>query len=381
MRARHFIHAAIIFLISLVLLEIVLQAATRPEIYNRFPKTLQKLAQTLHNEIRLDYHLAYHFKRRIAKTPTTMGFSINEPHPTRGWWPKPNLDRAEAFGVRYSTNRFGHRTLFAEYDRPVDALVLGDSFTFGVDAEDEDAWTHRLAVSLPGANIVNLGMGGFGVDQMLITLREEIDTYDPKLILVCFISADLMRASLSFRDFSKPRFELRDGELVETGEFVTGTVSEVVEKLESELKVLRAIFSIRTFHMAYSLITRLRLKLTSYDLNARLVEEIAALARSRRVPVLFVYFPYLEEATDASLAPEPGEQLLEELRVRGFDVVNFRTFFLRHPDPAYNFRSHYTQPLTKAVADVLRQKVREMVPQLPTPVPVSSPDGRRASGD
>ena len=51
--------------------------------------------------------------------------------------------------------------------------MLGDSFTFGEDVGDDETYSHHLEQLLPGTEVINLGVHGYGHDQMLIYLREE----------------------------------------------------------------------------------------------------------------------------------------------------------------------------------------------------------------
>lgn len=62
--------------------------------------------------------------------------------------------------------------------------------------------------------LVNHGVGGYGLDQMLMLLERTIDRYrdrDPIVILAPVVGSDLERCTVGFRDWPKPRFGL-DGD-------------------------------------------------------------------------------------------------------------------------------------------------------------------------
>jgi hypothetical protein len=59
---------------------------------------------------------------------------------------------------------------------------------------------------LPNAEVINMGVHGYGHDQMLILLQEEGMRYKPDIVILGFVSADMSRNTLQFRDFAKPRF-------------------------------------------------------------------------------------------------------------------------------------------------------------------------------
>ncbi len=52
-------------------------------------------------------------------------------------------------------------------------MVLADSFTFGDEVSDDETYSSYLQQALPGAENINLGVHGYGHDQMLILLMED----------------------------------------------------------------------------------------------------------------------------------------------------------------------------------------------------------------
>ena len=69
-------------------------------------------------------------------------------------------------------------------------LVLGDSYTEGVDVELTDTFSKRLETLLNArglfCEVINAGVGGYGTDQELIFLTREGWKYDPDLVIVAF---------------------------------------------------------------------------------------------------------------------------------------------------------------------------------------------------
>ncbi len=71
--------------------------------------------------------------------------------------------------------------------------------------------------------LVNYGVGGYGVDQTYLLMRESLDLYensDPVVVIGVVADSDFERASLRFRDWPKPRLQFVDGALSD-GERVT----------------------------------------------------------------------------------------------------------------------------------------------------------------
>jgi len=145
-------------------------------------------------------------------------YETDEWHPARGWALKANLrDVPVPGGKALSSNSKGVRGRREHGDEKAAGttriLVLGDSFTFGEDVGDDETYSHHLERLLPGTEVINLGVHGYGHDQMLIYLREEGVRYRPDVVILGFLTGDMERNVLSFRDYAKPRFVLDGGKL------------------------------------------------------------------------------------------------------------------------------------------------------------------------
>ena len=100
--------------------------------------------------------------------------------------------------------------------RPV--LLFGDSFA-ACTTPPEDCFQGLLAESDLGDELVlvNYGVGGYGLDQIYLLLREALphwEARDPVVVVALFVDDDLDRARFAFRDWPKPRFRLEGEELV-----------------------------------------------------------------------------------------------------------------------------------------------------------------------
>lgn len=101
-------------------------------------------------------------------------------------------------------------------DRRLVALY-GDSFV-GCATPPEDCWQGLLDRSDIGGRfgMLNLGVGGYGLDQIWLNVRETVDryaVYDP-IVGVGVFTDDLDRSLLELRNWPRPRVALEDGRLV-----------------------------------------------------------------------------------------------------------------------------------------------------------------------
>lgn len=96
---------------------------------------------------------------------------------------------------------------------PDTILAVGDSFVFGAEVPDGSSWPAHLE-RLAGRRVLNGGVGGYGLDQ--IVLRAEIlaAKLSPGLLIVGFIPDDVERTELHTRNgVAKPWFRIVDGRL------------------------------------------------------------------------------------------------------------------------------------------------------------------------
>jgi hypothetical protein len=101
--------------------------------------------------------------------------------------------------------------------------LVGDSYTFGEVVPYEDTWGYRMQQQLgERCQVLNFGVGGYGVDQMYLRYLKDVRAWHPDLVILGFINHDVIRTMaiyifLMFPDggmpFAKPRFVLQDGGL------------------------------------------------------------------------------------------------------------------------------------------------------------------------
>jgi hypothetical protein len=266
--------------------------------------------------------------RRQAAGPQLF-YSFDVHDPVRGWAVKPGVRDAPAWGEqRVSTNSRGLRGLeeYAYDRRPgVPRIVaLGDSFTFGDEVGDGDAWPRRLAGELPGVEVLNLGVHGYGHDQMLLYLQEEGIRYRPDVVLLGFLSDDMERNVLAFRDYAKPRYELRGGRLMLQNVPVPDPAEMLAaepwrSKLVDLLDVLRASARWRSgFTPRY---TR--------ELTAAILDEIARTARSVGAQPVFAYLPVYGEIDKPEISLTRRESwFFDQCRSSGIEALYLRQAFL-----------------------------------------------------
>lgn len=143
-----------------------------------------------------------------------------------GWSYRPNSVRqAGTFTINGAGIR--SRRNFS-MSPPTDTLriaLFGDSFTAGDDVSDDEVWGYLLERKLTDAGIraevLNFGVGAYGMDQAYLRWREQGKNYEPDIVIFGLQPENLKRNVNVFRQllhpsgpaFSKPRFAIIDDEL------------------------------------------------------------------------------------------------------------------------------------------------------------------------
>jgi hypothetical protein len=289
-------------------------------------------------------------------------YAFDVHHPTRGWAARPGIRDMRVWGHRVlNTNARGLRGRrdYAAGRHPTlrRVLVLGDSFTFGDEVSDHETWCHYLQEMLPDHQVINAGVHGYGHDQMLLMLQEEGLRYAPDLVLLGFVTMDMGRNLLTFRDFAKPRF-LLDGDGLRLVGTPVPTPQHVFARDWLRPRV-RDLWALGALHWANHTGARAR---TRSETTRRLLDTIARLARSNGAAVLFAYLPVPEEIRHD--APKTwGERFLFDFCEGRQDLscMTARPHFARARGRAYKKRGHWQAAghltIAEAVHDFIAVKL------------------------
>jgi len=100
-------------------------------------------------------------------------------------------------------------------DPPI--LAVGDSYTFGEDVSDLEAWPAQLQERM-GRRVLNAGVSGYGLDQIVLRAERLAAMHAPSVIIVGFIADDIRRTEMRrLWAHSKPWYALRDDKLMLQG--------------------------------------------------------------------------------------------------------------------------------------------------------------------
>jgi hypothetical protein len=141
-----------------------------------------------------------------------------------GWAPVPHSSSVvtNARTIHVQHNSLGLRDIEFKLDARPTMMVIGDSFVWGLDSEADERFTDLLRSRMPGINIVNAGVSGYGTDQEYLLLQRLWPEIAPDVVVLVFCTEnDRLDNSTSVRyeSYQKPYFATAaDGTLVLRGQ-------------------------------------------------------------------------------------------------------------------------------------------------------------------
>ena len=141
-----------------------------------------------------------------------------------GWINAPNIKIPDMYGpgLALDINGQGFRgdedVTRRRPEGKVRVICSGDSFTLGYGVGNADAWCGRLARLEGRIQAVNMGQGGYGVDQAFLWYRRDGTQYEHDAHVLALVTTDIERLRhTTFLGTPKPRFRVRDGKLALEG--------------------------------------------------------------------------------------------------------------------------------------------------------------------
>jgi hypothetical protein len=157
----------------------------------------------------------------IIRTDAVPEHQHAEHDPLLGWVNLPNVHLPDIYGpgvaVRTNSQRFRSDRDFTTAVPAGRTRIIcsGDSFTFGYGVDNADTWCERLVALDPRLETVNMGLGGYGVDQAYLWYMRDGTPLDHDLHLFVFLTDDFRRMrSDRFMGYGKPFLDVRDDSLV-----------------------------------------------------------------------------------------------------------------------------------------------------------------------
>ncbi|HEX5387317.1 MAG TPA: hypothetical protein VFW66_11485 [Gemmatimonadales bacterium] len=266
-----------------------------------------------------------------------------------GWVNRPNFYDPNLYGpgvyLRTNAERFRNDRDVAPEPPPGRTRVIcsGDSFTLGYGVDNAHTWCSRLEAHDPRLETVNMGQGGYGIDQAFLWYRRDGRRLGQAAHVLAIITDDFYRTKRrTFLGFGKPLLVL-DGDSLRVTNVPVPRWSYRFPRLATWLNAKRPVMAQLR---AAELYARLAPRFSRHDTPAvdsdslnwlvarRILAELAATDRDEHCTLLVVYLPLAGDRSDTdsdrwrarldAAAASDGYQFLDlvpRLRAMAFDSV------------------------------------------------------------
>lgn len=294
-----------------------------------------------------------------------------------------NLYRSNSNGIRADRD-YTHKPLNGN----IRISTFGDSFTHCDEVANKDTWQEKLADLEPHLEVLNFGVGGFGLDQAFLRYQTEGVSYRPDIVIIGFMSENICRIVNTYRPFyypatgiplSKPRFVIEDHhlKLIENPLFSKDEVTKLLTQPKEVLPVLGQYdyFYQRTYYKGYfDFLPSIKLyKVIRYDtfkkpdfftnglynkeseafrVTTRIFDDFNShIVKNGSIPIILVFPNYLNIKHHTQGNPSVYQPLLEYFDKKGYKYIDLMDAFktpVRNQDITCFVRSHYT-PLGNSI--------------------------------
>ncbi len=247
-------------------------------------------------------------------------------------------------------------------------LCLGDSYTMGYGVGDEDTFPALLAQQHPAIDTINMGLGGYGIDQAYMSYRRDGTKFDVDVLVFAFIIGDFYRMNPfgNVADLGKPVLELVDGDPVAIN-------TPVVNLLDTPGIGTRLSRVWQTSALAGLLPKTLDAPATSgaeqpfVPVALRIFEILRDQSKQRGQVFALAMLPTQGDVPKKSL-PLIDAWLIPALKERGIPMIDLRPAFKKVPKtelPGHFTMGHYSKLGNMVAAKAILQGVRELDPNCP----------------
>ena len=271
------------------------------------------------------------FFQAIAGTPPVAERTHTQYDAELGWVNRPDvyIENMYGPGLDLETNAQGFRNDedFGETVPTGQLRVIcsGDSFTLGYGVDNDHTWCQRLAALDNRLQTVNMGQGGYGVDQAYLWYKRDGTTLAHDIHLFTFITNDFERMrSDSFLGYGKPVLDVQYGRLV-VGNVPVPERAFYVPWLTQNSESLKKLKTVQLLSGLFqnSAQAETNNQLTQNDwllerVNVGILQDLQQLNRDQNSLLVLVYLPTLND-----YQPDPQgdtEQWRQKVRLAAQDL-------------------------------------------------------------
>lgn len=282
-----------------------------------------------------------------------------------GWINKPNIYVKDAYGqgIYFRTNSQAFRNN-KDFTKEVPAgkvrvICSGDSHTLGVGVDNDNTWCHLLSSIDERIEAVNMGQGGYGIDQAYLWYMRDGRKLDHDIHIFAFIEDDFRRAKYkTFWGYQKPLLRLENDTLILDNVPVPRPQSSI-----SKLTLaMESIGGLKVFQLLKKIKTKTGIQIYSYNggyddqirkVSLKIFESLHQTNKEKGSILVAVYIPV---ASDYTKEVPWRKFLANELTKRGIIFIDLTEDVKKQPI-SYMFLGHYTAYGNQYLAKTLYKKL------------------------
>ncbi|MBL8753924.1 MAG: hypothetical protein JNK15_11560 [Planctomycetes bacterium] len=246
-------------------------------------------------------------------------------------------------------------------------LCLGDSFTMGYGVSDGESYPAQLEGLHPGLETINMGLGGYGIDQCWMWYERDGTKFDVDVLLFAFILGDFYRMNPNgnVANIPKPVLQLVNGDPVAMNVPVANILE--VPGFGARLgKLVQASALLGLFPKTLAAPAASGEE-PFVPISLRIFEILRDRSQQRGQKFVLVYLPVLEEIA-LPRHPTVDDWLVPELGKRGIPMLDLRPAFRKVPQAElveHFTLGHYSKRGNRVAAEAMLAGLRELDPECP----------------
>ena len=242
-------------------------------------------------------------------------------------------------------------------------LAVGDSFTYGEDVGDMDAWPAQLQ-KLTGRRVLNGGVTGYGFDQIVLRTERLAETFKPSVAIVSFIADDIRRTEMRrLWWYDKPWFAIENDRLTLKGVPVPKRTTLPLKVRHGLEKVLFELPYFLQHLLGYH--ARIHPAGTGRAIALRLIERLARLQAERQVRIVVMAQYHPQVWVDGTFAAEQRrltEAVLTCASTNGLATLDTFRRFATEPEPRAFYGTVHLNPRgNRMVASLLAARLPDLL--------------------
>ena len=250
-------------------------------------------------------------------------------------------------------------------------ICSGDSFTLGFGVDDDHTWCQQLTALDSRLETINMGQGGYGVDQAWLWYKRDQKKLEHDIVLFAFISEDFTRMeSDSFMGYGKPYLTVRDDELIQDN-YPVPRRSYDVAWWQVNLPMWQQLDTIKFLNKKFGqLLPQGSTALETKDhgktdgVVAKIFASLHTISRDNQRLAVLVYLPTRNDIVEGS-ANRWRQMVQAQASEQGYHLIDVAQEMSKLPpadiDKMFRRGGHYTDEGNRFVAEVLYNHLRRLI--------------------